>query len=57
MAIVNLMDKTRDSNAEEDKFFPSEIFWQSWSRVATRYSSPLSSLRAVAQYFVTNSIS
>ena len=57
VAIVNLMDKTRDKNAEEDKFFPSEIFWQSWSRVATRHSSPLSSLRAVAQYFVTNSMS
>ena len=57
VAIVNMMDKTRDKNAEKDKFFPSEIFWQSWSRVATRHSSPLSSLRAVAQYFVTNSMS
>ncbi|KAK0507588.1 hypothetical protein JMJ35_010111 [Cladonia borealis] len=57
VAIVDLMDKTRDRNAEEDKLFPSEIFWQSWSRVATRHSSPLSSLRAVAQYFVTNSMS
>ena len=28
VAIVNVMDKTRDRNAEEDKFFPSEIFWQ-----------------------------
>ena len=28
VAIVNHMDKTRDRNAEEDKIFPSDFFWQ-----------------------------
>ena len=57
VVIANFNNKDKDMAAPEDKIFPSEILWRSWVKVAEKSSVPLSKLRVVVRYFITNEAS
>ena len=54
VVIANMNNKTNDDSPADERLFPSEILWQSWCRVSSRLSIPVSNLRVIVRLFVVN---
>ena len=52
--VCNENYKDRDENPDEQKLYPSEILWQSWTMAAIDQGSLASDLRAIVRLRIVN---